>query len=187
MLERHSSWAVWLTGLPGSGKSVISRALLKRIRKLGEDAEIVSIDALRRIATPNPRYTEEERSIVYGALVYASTLLVRNGVNVIIDATGNRRAFRDKARREIPRFVEVYVRCPLEVCIYREKSRGKETFLAPKGIYDKAARGESATVPGIGVPYEEPLSPEVIVDSDKLTPEECADKVIEELKRLRYL
>jgi len=178
---------VWLTGLPGSGKSVISREILKRIRELGEDAEIVSIDELRRLVTPSPKYTEEERETVYGALVFASMLLTRNGVNAIIDATGNRRAFRDRARNVMPRFFEVYVRCPLEVCILREKARGKETFLAPQGIYDKAETGESSTVPGIGVPYEEPVNPEVIVDSDKLDPSECANRVIGGLRKAGYL
>lgn len=186
-LRRREGWAVWLTGLPGSGKSVISRALLQRIRRLGEDAEIVSIDALRRYATPNPKYTREERAVVYGALVFASVLLVRNGINVIIDATGNRRSFRDKARNKISRFLEVYIRCPLELCIKREKKRGKETFLAPTDIYNKAESGESSTVPGVGVPYEEPLNPEVIVDTDKLTPLECAEKVIERLRWMGYL
>ena len=131
--------------------------------------------------TPAPKYTEEERNIVYGAIVFVAKLLTKNGVNVIIDATANRRRYRDHARKEIPKFMEAYVRCPLEVCIQREERRGEGALYAPRDIYKKAFTGESATVPGIGVPYEEPLDPEVAVDSDKLDPGQCAQKIVEAL------
>ena len=135
---------------------------------------------VRKVVTPKPKYSEEERDMVYGAIVFVSWLLTRNGVNVIIDATGNRRKYRDHARRTISRFMEAYLRCPLEVCIKREAKRGK-TFYAPKGIYKKAFAGESATVPGVGVPYEEPPNPEVVVDSDKLDAGRCAERILEAL------
>jgi len=135
---------------------------------------------LRKVVTPKPKYTEEERDMVYGAIVFVAGLLTRNGVNVIIDATGNLRKHRDHARREISRLMEAYVRCPLEVCIKRERRRGR-TFYAPKGIYEKAFTGKSATVPGVGVPYEEPLNPEAVVDSDKLDAGQCAERILEVL------
>ncbi|MEM2166613.1 MAG: adenylyl-sulfate kinase, partial [Candidatus Bathyarchaeia archaeon] len=115
----------------------------------------------------------------YGALVYIAKILTENGVNVIIDATGNRRRYREHARREIPLFMEAYIRCPLEVCIERESRRGADAYGAPREVYAKAFRGESKTVPGLGAPYEEPVNPEVTVDSDKLSPEECAERVLE--------
>jgi len=141
---------------------------------------------LRKVITPNPKYDSEERDIVYGAVAFISTLLVKNGVNVIIDATGNLRKYRENARRKMRKFVEVYVKCPLEVCIEREVKRGKR-FYAPKEVYGKAFRGESSTVPGLGAPYEEPLNPEVVVESDKMSPEDCAEMIFETLKGLNYL
>lgn len=180
-------WCVWVTGLPGSGKSTITRALLRKLSSLGFQAQLLSSDALRRVMTPNPKYTEEERDIVYGTLVYIAGLLTDNGVNVIIDATGNRRKYRDQARRRIQLFMEAYVRCPIEVCIERESKRGADSYGAPKNIYAKAFTGESRTVPGLGAPYEEPLNPEVIVDSDKLNPEECAEKILEAIIRNFHL
>jgi adenylylsulfate kinase len=114
--------------------------------------------------------------------VLIAKLLTRNDVNVVIDATGNRRRYRDHARKEIPKFMEAYIRCPLEVCIKRETKR-KIYAYAPKGVYKKAFTGKSATVPGIGVPYEEPKDPEVIVDSDKLDAEQCAQKILETLMK----
>lgn len=172
-------WCVWVTGLPGSGKSTIANLLAEKFRLLGVHAYILSSDALRKIITPNPKYTEEERDIVYGALVYIARILTDNGVNVIIDATGNRRKYRDQARREISRFMEAYIRCPLEVCVKRETRRNVESsYGAPENIYAKAFSGESETVPGLGAPYEEPINPEVTVNSDKLGPEKCAEKIL---------
>lgn len=137
---------------------------------------------LREVVTPTPKYTEEERDVVYGTLVFVARLLTENGVNVVVDATANRRRYRGKARTEIPRFIEAYIRCPLEVCIERESRRRGRTYHAPEAVYKKAFAGESKTVPGIGVPYEEPLSPEVTVDSDKMSPEECAERILETMK-----
>jgi adenylylsulfate kinase len=108
-------------------------------------------------------------------------LLTENGVNVIIDATGNLRCYRDEAGKQIPRFIEAYVQCPLEVCIERESKRGI-TFHAPKDIYKKGKTGKSSTVPGLGAPYEPPLRPEITVDSDRLSPEERAQKILTTLK-----
>jgi len=169
-------WCVWITGLPGSGKSTVAHILADRLRAIGIHAYILSSDELRKVMTPNPKYTEEERDMVYATLVYIAKVLTENGVNVIIDATGNRRKYRDRARGIIPKFMEAYLRCPLNICIEREIKRGVDVYGAPSGIYAKAFSGESKTVPGIGVPYEEPLNPEVTVDSDRLSPEECAQK-----------
>jgi adenylylsulfate kinase len=175
-MTQLGGWCVWITGLPGSGKSVIAQALLSQLEQQDVYAQLVSIDVLRKVVTPKPTYSEKERDMVYASIAFVSKLLTQNGVNVIIDATANRQRYRDYARKQIPRFLEVYVRCPLEICIERETKRGK-TFMAPRNIYKKAFTGKSETVPGIGVPYEQPQNPEVRVDSDKQSPEECAEKI----------
>ena len=169
-------WCVWVTGLPGSGKSVIVKALMKRLAMQNVHAQVVSVDMLRRVMTPKPTYSEAERGMVYATIALVAKLLTQNGVNVVIDATGNRRRYRDNARKMIPRFIEAYVRCPLEICIERETKRGR-IFMAPKDIYKRGLSGEAPTVPGLGAPYEEPLHPEVTVDSDRMSPEECAQEI----------
>ncbi|MGB9659903.1 MAG: adenylyl-sulfate kinase [Nitrososphaerales archaeon] len=181
----REGWCVWLTGLPGSGKSTVAKVLIDKLMNNGIKAQIVSSDELRKVVTPLPKYTEEEREVVYGAIVYVARILTKNGVNVIIDATGNRRRYREKAREEIKNFMEVYLYCPLETCIKRE-SRRIETFQAPKDIYKKALEGKS-TVPGIGVPYEEPLNPELRIDTEKLNPDACAEKILDLIVRRQIL
>jgi len=171
-----NGWCVWVTGLPGSGKSVVSEALLKLLEQKGMGAELVSSDALRKVATPKPTYSLEERDAVYATLVYTAKLLTQNGVNVVVDATGNLRRYRENARNQILRFMEVYLECPIEVCMQREAMRGK-TYHAPEQIYAKAREGKAPTVPGMGQPYEPPLKPEISIDTTKHTPEECAQKI----------
>jgi adenylylsulfate kinase len=173
-------WCVWVTGLPGSGKSVTAQALLEKLKAKGINAQILSSDMLRKVVTPKPSYSVEERDIVYATLVFIAKLLIENGVNVIIDATGNLRCYRDEARKQIRHFMEAYIRCPLDICIERESKRGI-TFHAPKDIYKKGVTGKSSTIPGLGAPYEPPLKPEVTVDSEKLGSEERAQKILRTL------
>ncbi|MCX8176638.1 MAG: adenylyl-sulfate kinase [Candidatus Bathyarchaeota archaeon] len=174
-------WAVWLTGLPGSGKSTLTNLLAKKLKNV-VNVQVLSSDMLRKVLTPNPTYSEEERDLVYDVLVFIVKILTDNGVNVLIDATGNKRKYREKARKEVEKFMEVYVKCPLHVCIKRERKRIKR-FGAPSKIYDKAFKGESKTVPGLGSPYEEPLNPEVVVETDKLTPKKCVEEIYSVLEK----
>jgi len=126
--------------------------------------------------------TQRKNETLFATMVYITKLLTQNSINVIIDATANRRLYRDMARKEIRRFIEAYIRCPLEICMKRETKRGK-TFDAPKNIYEKALIGKSKTVPGIGTPYEESLHPDLIVDSEKLNPNQCVQKIMEEITK----
>jgi adenylylsulfate kinase len=165
------AWVVWFTGLPGCGKTTIAQRVKAELSEKGVSAKILQLDEIRRAITPQPRYTEEERNIVYASLAYMAKLLAEQGVNVIIDATANMRRYRDFARYLIPNFGEVFIRAPLEICMEREAKRKAE--FSPKSIYKKAA-AEKAAVPGVNVAYEEPQSPEIEVDTTRMDPEECA-------------
>jgi adenylylsulfate kinase len=95
-------------------------------------------------------------------------VLTEHGISVIFDATANRRAYRDRARQEIPQFMEVYVDTPLEVCIQRD----------PKGIYRKGLSGEAPHVPGIGEEYEAPENPEFVFHGERGDPEDAARRIV---------
>lgn len=181
MTRKEGGWCVWITGLPGSGKSVVSKTLLSILGKHGIPTHLLSSDALRQILTPKPTYSKAERNKVYSVLVYMAKILSENGVNVVIDATGNLRKYREEARRQIPRFTEVYLECPLEVCIQREAKR-REIFNAPANIYKRALEGRASSVPGVGAPYEPPLKPELQLDSATQVPQELAEKIFETLR-----
>lgn len=171
-----NGFAIWITGLPGSGKSTIADALKDKFEDNRIDVQILRMDEVRRIVTPVPKYSEEERDIVYAAFAYVGKILTDNGINVIFDATANRQRYRDKARELIKRFMEAYLKCPLETCMKRETSR-KKLAGAPKDIYKRAMKGDISTVPGLQTQYEEPRNPEIIVEADKLSPDKCAEEI----------
>ena len=175
--SKMSGWAIWLTGMPGSGKSTLARVVARKLLDRHIQSQVLSVEMVREILTPKPAYTEEERRIVYGALVLVAKMLCQNGINVIIDATANRRRYRNAARRSIARFGEIYLKCSLKVCMERERKR-KRRFGAPSRIYAKARTGASKTVPGIGVPYEVPLTPELEVNTSQLGPNQSAEQIV---------
>lgn len=178
-MNASTSWCVWITGLPGSGKSMVSRALIKLLDQKNISVQLLSSDEIRKTLTPNPTYSIEERDIVYAILVYIAKMLTQNCVNVLIDATGNLRRYRDDARSQITLFIEAYLECPFEVCVQRETER-KEKYDAPTQIYKKALQNSvSSTVPGVGQPYEIPLKPDVVVKNFILTPQESAQQIYE--------
>jgi adenylylsulfate kinase len=161
------SFAVWLTGLSGCGKSSIARELAALLHGRGVDAAVLESDAMRTQLTPFPRYDERERDFFYAALVELGAFAAGEGVPVIFDATANRRAYRDAARRRIPKFAEVFVDTPLKVCAARD----------PKGLYRAARAGKSSTLPGLQAAYEAPLSPELTLHGDRGTPGEAAKSI----------
>jgi adenylylsulfate kinase len=168
---------VWITGLPASGKSTLTAALRKLLAARGVDVAVLESDALRQVFTPRPRYDDEERDDFYRQMVFVGRLLIERGVPVIFDATANRRAYRDRAREQIPQFLEVYVATPLGTCIARD----------PKGIYRKGQEGGASTVPGIQAVYEPPERPDVVVNGDRDQPEAAARRIVSALSERNYL
>ena len=156
------SWAIWITGLPGSGKSTVARAAAVRLAEAGAPVALLELDRMRTVVTPHPTYSESEREIVYRSLVFAAVSLTEAGVPVIVDATAHHRAWRDLARASIKRFAEVQIDCPLEVARAREAARIGGA--APRAIY-AGVSAPSATVPGVNVPYERAVAPELAVDA----------------------
>ena len=142
------------------------------LKEQGIHAKILEMDVVRKVLTPEPTYSEEERSIVYAAIAYMAKLLSDEGVNVIVDATGNLKKYRDVAAKLIPEFGEIYVQCPLNICMEREAYR--RGGHAPPDIYKKGIGGQSSTVPGLNVPYEVPEHPIGVVNTEKETKEQAA-------------
>jgi len=168
------SFAVWLTGLSGSGKSAVAKELLGRLHARGVNAAVLESDVLRTQLTPFPRYDEAERDEFYETLAHLGIYVVSRGKPVIFDATANRGAYRARAREAIARFAEVYVSTPREVCAARDT----------KGLY---RAGATTTLPGVQAPYEVPLSPELAIPGDRGTPAEGAAAIIALLEQRGWL
>jgi adenylylsulfate kinase len=168
-------FAVWITGLPASGKSTLASALKAQLASRGVDVAVLESDVLREVFAGSQRYSEEGRDAFYRQIVFVGTLLADHGVPVIFDATGNRRAYRNWARSAISRFIEVHLDVPLEVCMARD----------PKGIYRRGASGSAANVPGLQDPYEAPETPDVVVRGEN--PDADACRIVEKLLQEKYL
>ncbi len=172
----RQGFAVWITGIPASGKSTVTRELSLLLGERGVPTVVLESDALRRILTPTPSFSPDERDRFYQALISIGDVITRNGVNVIFDATANKRSYRDQARSLIPKFLEVYVFCPLDVCMRRD----------PKGIYRRAQEGSAETVPGFQAAYEPPDNPEVNLDGQG-SPTAGAEVVLNALEQRHYI
>ena len=173
----EGGFTVWFTGLSGAGKTAIAHRLEPALRARGLKVELLDGDVVRTNLSKGLGFSKEDRDINIRRIGFVCNLLTRNGVVAIGAAISPYRAVRDEVRAEIGRFVEVHVRCPLEVLQERDV----------KGLYAKAARGEVANLTGVSDPYEEPLNPEVVLESDKETEEESLAKVVAKLEELGYL
>ncbi|HEY3453856.1 MAG TPA: adenylyl-sulfate kinase [Bryobacteraceae bacterium] len=176
-LKSRPAFAVWITGLPASGKSTLAAALKAQLTGRGVDVAVLESDELRKIFTPEPHYDAKERDAFYRQMVYVGVLLTRHGVPVVFDATANRRVFREMGRRQIPRFLEIHVDTPLEMCVARD----------PKGIYRQARGSEANTVPGMQAEYEAPEHPDLTIHGDRENADAAAARVVAKLTERGYL
>jgi adenylylsulfate kinase len=175
-MSGEKGFAVWITGIPASGKSSITRELVLDLNLMGISPAVLESDSLRTILTPALTYMQDERDRFYLQLAEFGALLARQGIPVLFDATANRRAYRDHARSLIARFVEVFVNCNVDICRNRD----------PKGIYAAASLGSASNVPGIQAAYENPQYPEVILDCIE-NPSVSAKMILEHLKKKGYV
>jgi len=169
---------IWFTGLSGAGKSTLSKLIGPELKKKGCRVEVLDGDVIRTNLSKGLGFSKEDRNINIRRIGFVSNLLARNGVWVLVAAISPYREIRDEIRDSIIKngahFVEVFVNCPLSVAESRD----------PKGLYKKARSGEITTFTGISDPYEEPLSPEINIHSDKETPEESAKHILDYLSSL---
>ena len=184
-------WTVWLTGLPGSGKTVRAKELLNKLDEEKIKYEYLRMDEIRKILTPKQEYTEKERDHAYRALILIAKFLTNNGINVVIDATGHRKAWRELAREMIPNFAEIYIKCPLSVCMKREANRKDNLIVS--NLYKKALERKLGgkkkklvgEVIGVDVPFEEPDKPELTIESYKFDPKESSVKILKLLNKFK--
>ncbi|HSB57702.1 MAG TPA: adenylyl-sulfate kinase [Nitrosopumilaceae archaeon] len=168
---------IWLTGIPGSGKTTIAYLLQDYYKKKNLPVDILDGDELRKTLSSDLGFSEKDRKEHNRRVIFVAKLLAKNGVTTIIPLISPYRETREFARKEIQNFVEVWVKASIDECKRRD----------PKGLYKKALAGEITNLTGLQAPYEEPENPELILDTEKHTPQECVEMILSKLQRLGYL
>jgi len=169
-----------MTGLPGAGKSTIAVILKRRLEQdYGRFVEVLDGDEIRKGLSRDLGMSRQDREEHARRVSYLAKVLSRNGVISIVALISPYRSSRESARESIgiDRFVEVYVKASLTTCERRD----------PKGLYAKARRGEITNMTGIQDPYEEPTAPDIVVNSESVSPERSSEVLIAGLERLNYL
>lgn len=164
----NAGFVLWFVGRPAAGKSTIAHLLHEELTKAGLASCVLDSDELRAILTPQPTFSDAEREWFYAALVGLAGVLARNGVHVLIAATGQRQAYRAVAYAQLPHFAEVYVHCSLTTCQARD----------PKGLYARAQAGAIEQLPGAGAIFEPPVAPALIIDTEQQTPAAAVELVL---------
>ena|SRR5579872_4130144 len=173
----HTGFTVWFTGLSGSGKTTSARLLLERLKQHGAKAELLDGDESRQRLCRGLGFSKEDRNENVTRIGYVCELLSRNGVVAIVAAISPYREAREKVRASLPRLIQVYMECPVEILIQNDV----------KGLYKKALAGEIQNFSGVSDPYEPPLTPEVTIRTYQDTPEEGVTKILDKLEHLGLL
>ncbi|ADM37159.1 adenylyl-sulfate kinase [Bacillus spizizenii ATCC 6633 = JCM 2499] len=173
-LNGHKSCALWFTGLSGSGKSVLANAVDEKLYRMGIQSYVLDGDNIRHGLNKDLGFRTEDRIENIRRIGEVAKLFVDSGQMILTAFISPFREDRDMVRALFPEgeFFEIYVKCPLHVCEQRD----------PKGLYKKARNGEIKHFTGIDSPYEAPLSPDFIIESDQISISDGADLIITELQ-----
>lgn len=178
MDRQGQGFVVWFTGLSGSGKTTLACMLEKEFHRRGRRVEVLDGDVVRTHLSKGLGFSKTDRDTNIRRIGFVCQVLSRNGVVAVAAAISPYREVRDEVRASCgDRFVEVYVKCPLEILLQRDL----------KGLYRKALAGEISNFTGISDPYEAPLHPEIVVKTDREMPEISKNKIVAKLEELGYL
>jgi adenylylsulfate kinase len=171
--KKNKGFTLWFTGLPCSGKSTLAQLVARELERRGRGVEILDGDVVRTHLTKGLGFSKEDRDENIKRIGFVCMLLSKHGAVAVAAAISPYRAIRDGVRATIENFVEVYVNTPLEVCIQRDV----------KGMYKKALAGEMKNFTGVDDPYEAPLNPELVIETQNETPEVSAGRILRLLEQ----
>lgn len=173
----NTGFTIWFTGLSGAGKSTLAEVIERRLKDQGRNVEILDGDIVRTHLSKGLGFSREDRDTNIKRIAFVCSLLTRNGVVCISAAIAPYREAREWARREIGDYVEVYLKCPIEVCRQRDV----------KGLYKLVDEGKIKNFTGVDDPYEEPENPELVIETDKESVGESVSRIFAKLVELGYL
>ena len=165
-------FVVWIEGLPSSGKTTLSRTVAERLRAAGRKVEILDGDEVRHMFSPELGFSRKDREFHARRVSYVARMLARNGVVVLVAMITPYETSRQAARAGVgSRFVEVWLRCPVEVCRARDR----------QGLYERSRVGGASHVTGVDDPFEEPLNPELVVDTAHMDVDQSTERILDDL------
>jgi len=173
----EGGFTVWFTGLSGSGKSTLAELLVHVLEERGHRYELLDGDVVRTHLSKGLGFSKEDRDTNILRIGWVAERLTYHGAAVVCSAISPYREVRDQVRATIPAFVEVYCECSVDECARRDV----------KGLYEKAFRGEITGFTGVDDPYEPPDQAELVLDTERLSPEECLDLLVVKLEELGHL
>jgi adenylylsulfate kinase len=176
-MKKHQGFTIWFTGLPCCGKTTIADQVATVLKKKDYNVERLDGDIVRQGLTNDLGFSKKDRDENIRRVTFVAKMLTRNNVIVLATFVSPYREQRRDARKEIGRFIEVYVRCPVEICMKRDV----------KGMYRKAREGKITHFTGVDDPYEEPEHPELILDTDTESVEESVRKVLHTIEELGFI
>ena len=172
-----SGVTIWLTGLSGAGKTTLAERLTPELERRGHRVESLDGDVVRTHLSKGLGFTRADRDENIRRIAWVAAMGTRHGATMLVSAISPYHEGRRQAREQIGEFVEVYVKCSLDQLIERD----------PKGLYARALAGEIENFTGVSDPYEEPVNPEIVVETDVESIDESLGKIIERLECLGYL
>ena len=172
-----TGFTVWFTGLSGAGKSTLAEMLEDELRKRGLKVEMLDGDVVRTNLSKGLGFSKEDRDTNILRIGFVAQLLTRNGVATIVSAISPYREARNQCREMIGDFIEVFVSAPLDVCIERDV----------KGLYKQAIAGELPSFTGVSDPYEPPDNPDLVLETDVMSKEECLQMILDKLQERGYI
>ncbi|MBW4641516.1 MAG: adenylyl-sulfate kinase [Goleter apudmare HA4340-LM2] len=169
---RQQGAILWLTGLSGAGKTTIACAVAQELQKQNYPVELLDGDIVRTHLSQGLGFSKQDRDINVRRIGFVANLLSRNGIIAIAAAISPYREIREELKQTTTNFIEIYVDAPLAVCESRDV----------KGLYAKAKAGQIQHFTGISDPYEAPINPEIICQTDRFTVEQCVNQVLHYLE-----
>lgn len=182
MQKKNQGLVLWFTGIPSSGKTTLAKQTAQIFCSRELEVEVLDADDIRDELSPDLGFTPKDRDINTKRIAWIANLLSRHGIHVMISSVASSREHRERVRNLIKKFAIVYVRCPVSVCISRGGAYAKLRQRKLKGLAGGAKNQEE-----LYKPYQEPINPEVVVDTDSLSIEESAQLVIARLESLKLL
>ena len=170
------TFTLWFMGLPGAGKSTLAKRVENELREQGTNAENLDGDEVRKNIHPDLGFSKEDRAINNRRTAFVAKLLIRNNIPVITAMITPFRDAQQRAREIIEdegKFLLIYVKCSVDVCAERD----------PKGLYKKAQAGKIEKFTGVNHPFQEPLNPDIVVDTAEDDVETCTDHIMTRLQK----